>query len=130
MQARDYEIAEHAKELSPRHVMASVPSGCASESAVIIDSSYPRSSSADPIIIGLQHGHHFGPAEFVGNFLVPGKHFAQSRTRDLQPVPGSVRTGSRRRHAIAFIAEERHVQLERLDGQAAGCKRVKDMVGI
>jgi hypothetical protein len=41
-----------------------------------------------------------------------------------------VRTGSRRRHAIAFIAEERHVQLERLDGQAAGRKRVKDMVGI
>jgi hypothetical protein len=45
-----------------------------------LDRGIPRSSSADVIIVGLQHGHHFGPAEFVGNFLVPGKHFAQPRS--------------------------------------------------
>src|SRR3984893_246663 len=114
MQASDYQIAEQLKELSTCHVMASVPrrscfsgSGCRDW----IELS-PRSSSADFMILGLQHGHHFGPAEFVGNFLVLGKHFAQPRARDLQPVLGSMRTGSRRRHTIAFIAEERHVHLE------------------
>src|SRR3954449_757402 len=78
----------------------------------------------------LQHGYDFRPAELVRNLFPPGKHLAQARARDLQPLLRSVRACSRGRHAIAFIAEKGDVDLERLDGEAAGRKRVEDVLGV
>src|SRR5215468_6579238 len=96
----------------------------------------PRSLGLFPLLLtyavikSLQHGDDLGPAEFRGNLLVLGKHFAQTCARNLQPMFGSVRTGSRRRHSIAFITKECDVDLERLDGEAVGRKRVEDILSV
>src|SRR5262249_62148580 len=82
------------------------------------------------VIKSLQHGDDLGSAEFRGNLLVLGKHFAQTCARNLQPMFGSVRTGSRRRHSIAFITKECDVDLERLDGEAVGRKGVEDILSV
>ena len=59
-----------------------------------------------------------------------GEHFAQPGAGDIQPVFLAMRAGPAGRHAAAFAAKERDVDLQRLGRQAAFGQRVEDMMRV
>ena len=77
-----------------------------------------------------QHGDNLGTTELRRNFLAIGEHFAQSRTRNREPVVLFVRAGFACRHAAALIAIKRNVDLQRLREHAARWQRVENVMRV
>src|SRR5215472_2353764 len=83
-----------------------------------------------PRIIVFEDRHHFRPAEFRRDFGIARQHFALLRARDGDVIFRIVRAGFSRRHAIAFAAIKRDIDLERLGAERAGPELVEDGLGI
>src|SRR5512145_1419599 len=89
-----------------------------------------RATTPSALVVLAQDLEHLGPGKLrrhFGAFLEP---LAKLRARDLELILRFVRAGASRRHAVAAVAPERDVHLERLRLERARWNLVEHAVRI